>query len=254
MTARVSNLGADHPAPGRGVAQWRQIADTLRADMAGGALRPGDQLPTEAHLAARFGVNRHTVRRALEDLSRAGAIRIEQGRGSFVAEDVLDYVVGTRTRFSEWVRRHNREPSGRVLALREVPAPPAVADGLGIRDGEPVVLLERVGLADGRPVSLSSHHFPAARLPGMENALRREPGITAALARVGVADYLRQSTRVTARLPSASEATALAMARGLPLLVCENVNVDRAGRIVEFGIARYPTPRVQIVFEPEGPA
>lgn len=245
---------ADRPAPGSGVAQWRQIADTLRADIAGGALGSGAQLPTEARLAARFGVNRHTVRRALEDLSRAGAIRIEQGRGSFVAEDVLDYVVGARTRFSEWVRRHNREPSGRVLALHELPALPAVADGLGIREGEPVVVLERVGLADGRPVSLSSHHFPASRLPGMEDALRREDSITAALARIGVADYLRQSTRVSARLPLASEATALAMARGLPLLVCENVNVDRAGRIVEFGIARYPTPRVQIVFESEEPA
>ena len=245
---------ADRPAPGSGVAQWRQIADTLRADIAGGALEPGAQLPAETRLAARFGVNRHTVRRALEELSRAGAVRIEQGRGSFVAEDVLDYVVGRRTRFSEWVRRHNREPSGRVLALREMPAPPAVADGLGIRNGEPVVLLERVGLADGRPVSLASHHFPASRLPGMEDALRRETSITAALARVGVADYLRQSTRVSARLPLASEATVLAMARGLPLLVCENVNVDRAGRVIEFGIARYPTPRVQIVFEPEEPA
>ncbi len=254
MTPHLIGLGADRPAPGNGVAQWRQIADTLRADIAGGALEPGGQLPTETRLAARFGVNRHTVRRALEELSRAGAIRIEQGRGSFVAEDVLDYVVGRRTRFSEWVRRHNREPSGRVLALHEMPASSAIADGLGIRDGEPVVVFERVGLADGRPVSLASHHFPAARLPGIQDALRQEPGISAALARVGVADYLRQSTRVSARLPSASEATALAMARGLPLLVCENVNVDRAGRIVEFGIARYPTPRVQIVFEPEEPA
>ena len=59
MTSR-----ADRPASGRGVAQWRQIADTLRADIAGGTLGPGDQLPTEARLAARFGVNRHTVRRA----------------------------------------------------------------------------------------------------------------------------------------------------------------------------------------------
>lgn len=244
-------LRADSLAPGSGVAQWRQIADRVQADIAGHALKPGDQLPTEARLAARFGVNRHTVRRALEELSRAGAIRIEQGRGSFVAEDVLDYVVGARTRFSEWIRRHNREPSGRVLTLREMPAPSAVADGLGIREGEPVVVFERVGLADGRPVSLASHHFPASCLPGIQEALRREDGITAALARVGVADYLRQSTRVSARLPSAFEATALAMARGLPLLVCENVNVDRTGGIVEFGIARYPTPRVQIVFEPE---
>lgn len=242
---------ADRLTPGSGVAQWRQIADRMQADIVGGSLGPGDRLPTEARLAAHFGVNRHTVRRALEELSRAGAVRIEQGRGSFVAEEVLEYVVGARTRFSEWIRRHNREPSGRVLTLREMPAPPGVADGLAIRKGEPVVVFERVGLADGRPVSLTSHHFPASRLPGIQDALRREAGITAALARVGVADYLRQSTRVSARLPSAFEATALAMARGLPLLVCENVNVDRAGGVVEFGVARYPTPRVEIVFEPE---
>ena len=40
------------------------------------------------------------------------------------------------------------------------------------------------------------------------------------------------------------------MPRNRPLLVTENVNVDRAGTVVEFGISRYPTPRVQIVFEP----
>jgi len=34
------------------------------------------------------------------------------------------------------------------------------------------------------------------------------------------------------------------------LLVTENVNVDRTGMVVEFGLSRYPTPRVQIVFEP----
>ena len=239
-------------AAGNGVARWRQIVSALQADLAGGVLRPGEQVPTEAQLAARFGVNRHTVRRATEELSRAGLVRIEHGRGTFVVDDVLDYVVGTRTRFSEWIRQHNREPSGTVLALHEMAAPAAVAAALTIGEGDPVVLLERLGLADGRPVSLARHHFPAARLPGILDALRAEPSITAALARVGVEDYLRQSTRVSARMPSPAEAAALAVARGLPLLVCENVNVDRMGRVVEFGIARYPTPRVQIVFEPGG--
>ena len=236
---------------GRGVAQWRQIADTLRAEIADNTLAPGSQLPTETRLAARFGVNRHTARRALEELSRAGLLRTLQGRGSFVADEVLDYVVGARTRFSEWIRRHNREPSGRVLTLQETPASADVATGLSVAEGEPVAVFERIGLADGRPVSLSSHHFPLVRLPGILVALEREPGITAALASVGVPDYLRQSTRVSARHPSAFEAKCLAMPRGLPLLVCTNVNVDRAGRIIEYGIARYPTPRVEIVFEPE---
>lgn len=234
-----------------GVARWQQIAAALSEEITNGTLKPGEQLPTEQGLATRFRVNRHTARRAMEELSRAGLIRIEQGRGTFVTGDVLAYVVGARTRFSEWIRRYNREPFGRVLELRQLPASAAVATGLGIAKGAIAVLFVRVGLADGQPVSLADHYFPADRLPGIMAALGAEAGITAALASVGVADYVRQSTRVSARLPSIAEATALAMSRHLPLLVCENVNVDRAGQVIEYTLARYPTPRVQIVFEPE---
>lgn len=239
------------PAPREdGVALWRQIANALEAEIAAATLAPGARLPTEAQLAARFAVNRHTVRRALEELSRNGLIRIEQGRGSFVAEDVLDYTVGPRTRFSEWVRQHNKEPSGQMLDLREAPADATVAAALGLRAGARIIRLERLGLADGRPVSLGTHHFPVARIPGLLAHLRAEPTITAALAAAGIADYRRQVTRVTARMPQPREAELLRMARNRPLLVTENINVDAAGAVVEFGVARYPTPRVQIVFEP----
>src|SRR5580658_4161810 len=148
-----------------GVTLWRQIYRSIEDEIARGSPSPGGRLPTEAQLSQRFAVNRHTVRRALEELSRNGLIRIEQGRGSFVTEDVLDYAVAPRTRFSEWIRRHNMEPSGRILELREIAADAAVAAGLGVRPGARVVRLERLGLADGRPVSLGTHHFPAARFP-----------------------------------------------------------------------------------------
>jgi len=232
-----------------GEALWHQIARMLRQEIAAGAPPPGARLPSEAELAARFGVNRHTLRRALESLAREGLLKIERGRGSFVAEDVLDYAVEARTRFSEWIRRHNKEPSGRILRLEECAAPHAVARGLGLRTGARVILLERLGLADDRPVSLTEHYFPG-RLRGLRAALRDAPSITAALQAVGVDDYRRQLTRVGARLPDAAEAALLRIPRTRPLLVAENVNVDRAGAVVEFGLARYPTPRVQIVFEP----
>jgi GntR family phosphonate transport system transcriptional regulator len=233
-----------------GVALWRQIVIKLQGDIASGGLKPGTRLPTEAELSAQFGVNRHTVRRALEELSRDGLVRVEQGRGSFVAEDVLDYNVEARTRFSEWIRKHNKEPSGIVRQLREIPADQRVAAGLGVRGGSRVVLLERLGFADDRPVSLARHYFPAVRLRGILQALQTMPRITEALRAVGVDDYLRQQTRVTARLPTQTEAELLRMARNRPVLVTENVNVDRAGTIVEFATGCYPTPRVQIVFEP----
>jgi len=233
-----------------GVALWRQIATRLQRDIDTGIYPPGGRLPTEAEFSQQFRVNRHTVRRALEELARGGLVRVEQGRGSFVADDVLEYAVEPRTRFSEWIRRHNMEPSGRPLQLCETTAAPHVASALGISAGAGVVLLERLGLADDRPVSLALHHFPSARLPGVLDALRTAPTITEALKTVGVSDYLRQQTRVTARLPNAKEAELLRMPRNRPLLVTENINVDRGGMVVEFGISRYPTPRVQIVFEP----
>src|ERR1700755_862361 len=138
-----------------GVALWRQIATRLQHDIGAGVYPPGGRLPTEAELSARFPGTRHPVRRALEELSRGGLVRVEQGRGSFVAEDVLEYAVEARTRFSEWIRRHNMEPSGRVLQLKETAADSHVANGLGIRSGSRVVFLERLGFADDRPVSLS---------------------------------------------------------------------------------------------------
>ena len=201
-----------------GEALWRQIARTLRQEIAAGAPPPGARLPSEAELAARFGVNRHTLRRALEPLAREGLLKIERGRGSFVAEDVLDYAVEARTRFSEWIRRHNKEPSGRILRLEECAAPHAVARGLGLRTGARVILLERLGLADDRPVSLTEHYFPA-RLRGLRAALRDAPSITTALQAVGVDDYRRQLTRVGARLPDAAEAALLRIPRTRPLLV-----------------------------------
>jgi GntR family phosphonate transport system transcriptional regulator len=250
VTAEMDDLAIRPVNRQDGVTLWRQIVGQIQGDIASGTCKPGTRLPTEAELSARFGVNRHTVRRALEELSRDGLVRVEQGRGSFVAEDVLDYNVEARTRFSEWIRRHNKEPSGIIRQLREISADRRVADGLGLRNGSRVVLLERLGFADDRPVSLARHYFPSTRLKGLFQALRVMPRITDALRMVGVDDYLRLQTRVTARLPTQSEAELLRMARNRPVLVTENINVDRAGAIVEFASGCYPTPRVQIVFEP----
>ena len=221
------------------------------SDIGAGIYPPGGRLPTEAELSQQFRVNRHTVRRALEELSRGGLVRVEQGRGSFVAEDVIEYAVEPRTRFSEWIRTHNKEPSGRVLQLKETAATRRSRRASASAPGARVVLLERLGFADDRPVCLASHHFPAARLPRPAGRVARaRRSITEALRTVGVSDYLRQTSRVSARLPSGEEAELLRMPRNRPLLVTENINVDRAGAVIEFGIGLYPTPRVQIVFEP----
>ncbi len=235
---------------GRAEPLWRRIAGELAGEFETARLPPGTRLPTESALAARFQVNRHTVRRALELLVRRGQVRVEQGKGAFIADDLLDYEISTRTRFSERIRRHNRVPDGRTLRLRTVPAPAAIAATLRVDEGSPLILLERIALADGVPLSLADHYFPADRLPGLADALQRTNSITEALLAVGVDDYVRQSTHVTARMPTAAEAEHLEIPRNRPLLVCDNINVDRSGEPIEFGCTRHPSSRVQLVFEP----
>ena len=235
---------------GGGVTLWRQIEQSVEADIVAGRAPAGSRLPTEAELAARFSVNRHTVRRAMEELERRGLVRIEQGRGSFVAEDVIDYRVGPRTRFSEVIARGNRSPSGRVLRLVEVPAFDAAASGLRIRKGRPLWLVERLGLADGRPVAHALHYYPQARFPGLPEAVEASGGaLSRALAACGLDDYRRAVTRVSARLPTPLEAELLRQPRTRAVMVCENINVDPDGTPIEFCIALYPAGRVQLVFE-----
>lgn len=237
-------------ARGQGVALWRQIAAALEGEIARGNRAAGERLPTEAALTERFAVNRHTVRRALEDLEARGLIRVEQGRGAFVAEDVVDYRLGPRTRFSEVLRRQNREPAGRILRISEIPAETQLAEALGIRRGRLVLRVDRLGLSNGRPVVLGAHHLPLPRCAAAAEILGTNPSITVALQACGAGDYRRQSSRITARLPTPEEADLLQQSRSRPVMVAESLNVDPAGQPVDWTIAVYAAGRVQLVVEP----
>ncbi|MCR0981332.1 phosphonate metabolism transcriptional regulator PhnF [Roseomonas populi] len=232
-----------------GIVLWRQIAAALEAAIAAGEHAPEDRLPSEGVLAARFGVNRHTVRRALDSLARRGLISTEQGRGSFVAGEVMDYPLHGRTRLFETIRAQRREPASRILRVAVMPAAPTVAAALEIGRGQPVLRVERLGLADGRPLVLGTHHLPLPRFARAEAALRSAPSITAALAACGVPDYRRASTRITARLPTGEEAGRLRQSRARPVLASEALNLDMEGRPVDFTLACYAAGRVQVLVE-----
>lgn len=235
---------------GTGVALWRQIARQIEQEIRRKTHPPGARLPTEQALSRRFGVHRHTVRRAMAALEEEGLVRAEQGRGTFVQEGVLDYQVAKRTRFSETIRRQQKTPKGALLQALEEPADRDIAKALRIRPGAAVVRIDRMGYADDTPISVAAHYFPARRFPGLIDACRESSSITAALKRFGIADYTRLSTKVTTRLPDAEEARLLGTPKNRPILVAESVNIDADGKPIEVGIARFAGDRVQIVFEP----
>ena len=235
---------------GSGVALWRQIQQMLQRQIAEETFRPGDRLPTEFELAAQLGVNRHTVRRALGELEEKGLIRVEQGRGTFVREQVIDYKVGRRTRFTENLARQNRTPSGTLVDSGTTIADRDVTAALEIAARRPVVYLEIVGEAEGRPISVSLSYHPLPRFSGIEDAVASEGTLTKALKRYEVDDYLRRSTRVIARLPTGREADLLQQPRNRPVLASESIDIDVDGIPIAFVVTRFNADWVQIIFEP----
>lgn len=233
-----------------GVALWRQIERQLSEDIATGALQPGSRLPSEHELARRFGVNRHTVRRSIGALEESGLVRVKRGHGTFVQEHVIGYNLGRRTRFSENISRHRMDAGGELLRAEEVPADRAVARALRLRAGSLVYLIETLGKADDRPISMARHFFPRRRFSGLIEVFQEERSVTRTLARLGVPDYTRQITRVTARMPQGDEAERLQQPRNQPVLVTESINVDAEGRPIEYRLSRFASQRVQLVVEP----
>jgi GntR family phosphonate transport system transcriptional regulator len=231
---------------------WSGIADALRGEIASGARRPGDRLPTEAALAVRFGVNRHTVRRALAALAGEGLVRSRRGAGAFVAAAPADYAIGGRVSFHRNLLAAGRLPGRRTTLLETRPSTSAEAGALDLAAGDPVHAAEGVSLADGVPVALFSSAFPAAGLPGLPEALRATSSVTAALRACGVPDHRRAWTRITAALATAPEAVLLEVAPGAPLVVSEGLNTDPEGRPVELGRTRFAAERVTLTVGGEG--
>lgn len=234
---------------GHGVAAWRQIADGIEADIAAGALAPGAQLPTEARLATRFGVNRHTVRRALAVLAARGLLRATQGRGTFVEARPLAYPIGPRTRFSEIVSREGRAASGTLIGAETMAAPADTAAALRLAPGAPVLAVTSVHSADGTPLSTSLAFYPLPRFKGLDAAFARTGSITRAFRRLGLTDYRRAGTRVSARQATAEEAARLDLVPGRIVLVIDSVNVDGEGVPVQAARALFAADRVELKIE-----
>lgn len=229
---------------------WQAIAATLRAEIETGHYPPGDRLPTEAQLAARFGVNRHTVRHALSDLVAAGLVHARRGAGVFVLSRPTDYALGRRVRFSQNLAAAGRTGSHRFTRIETRPCDRQEAEALAIAPGDPVHVIEGLSLADGQPLALFRSVLPGW-LEGLPDHARAHASITAALAACGVEDYSRASTRITAKLANATQALALQIPEKAPILRSVAINreggPDDPGRPVEYGRTWFAGDRVSLV-------
>lgn len=230
---------------------WKSIAETLETEIAQGHYAPGARLPTEAELSSRFDVNRHTVRHALQNMAERGIVRSRRGSGVFVETPPTDYPIGRRVRFHRNILAAGQMPEKRILRLEHRVADATEARALDIAMGDPVLVYEGVSLAGTTAVAHFISVFPAARLPGLAEALAEVASITEALRRCGIPDYIRRDTRITAVRARATQALHLNLSAGDPLLRSTGINTTPDGAPVELGNTWFAGDRVTLTFAHE---
>ncbi|NTE65134.1 phosphonate metabolism transcriptional regulator PhnF [Agrobacterium tumefaciens] len=196
-----------------GMVLWRQIGATLAEEIERGDLPTDQRLPSSEVLAARFGVNRHTVNKAIGHLQAEGKVRIERGRGAYAVVNPIQYNVGSHQLFEQNLAGHNLVPSRTVLSVVESYAPGDVADALQLPKGEQVLLATILGEGNGAALNYGKHYIASSRLPGIGRLFRALEGkgsqqfsFLSLFAQCGVNEYRRKDVQIRSRMPTNDEA------------------------------------------------
>ena len=117
---------------GSGVPLAAQLTAQIRGALREGVLASGDRLPSVRALAESVRVNVNTIRAVYARLESEGAVRSEQGRGTFVA--------GPRGDDAETRRALRRQIAQLEAELVRLPPPPVLAEGRQRRDAGAALL------------------------------------------------------------------------------------------------------------------
>ncbi|MEO1402631.1 MAG: phosphonate metabolism transcriptional regulator PhnF [Cyanobacteria bacterium J06635_1] len=221
----------------------------MRQNIEAAVYQVGDQLPTEAELSKRFDVNRHTLRRAIDILRQEGLVRVDRGRGMFVAAAPITLTIGKRVRYNEALKAQGLTLVREPLRISELPADAPIAKRLQVPIGEAVVLFEKLSLAEGYPLSIASSYFPHRLMPDIATHCETYQSISKMLRDQYGFDHIRQSTRISARVVQPRDAQYLGVPLQSPILLAESVNVNQFGEVIEYGVSRFRCDRMELVFE-----
>lgn len=221
------------------------IADDLRDRITSGRLKPGDPLPSEAHLAAQYRVSTSTLRNALAVLQAEGLVEKVHGKGNFVRRPVrrITYVGGARTPdtpvtdlapLSVTARTTKVRARGHLAALLKVPT------------GSPLTEILCLGHEGERPHSLARIYVPCDLAPAARESLPYEAVLRRLMELRPPLAEVREE--ISVRLPTSQEASTLRISSALAVLAVTRQTADTVGRVVEAALLVLPGDRADAVF------
>ncbi|MFW8565653.1 GntR family transcriptional regulator [Orrella sp. 11846] len=223
---------------------YRQIRDLLLQALDAGEWRPGDMIPSEVELAARYSVSQGTVRKAIDELAAEHIVIRRQGRGTFVATHQEDHI---RFRFLRLTPDDGERvaPTSQILFCRRVRATAEIANALQLTTGAPLVFIRRVLSFEQKPTLVDDIYLPGALFKDMSiKLLKDKPGPLYWLFEDHFeVSMVRAEEKLRAQRVDAEIATLLELEPDQPVLKVERTSYTYGDRAVELRIGYYNTER-----------
>ncbi|WP_279156117.1 phosphonate metabolism transcriptional regulator PhnF [Obesumbacterium proteus] len=228
--------------------RYQEIAALLEQDLRQ-HYQCGDYLPAEHQLAERYEVNRHTLRRAIDELVVRGWVQRRQGVGVLVLMRPFDYPLHSQARFSQNLLEQGSHPTSERLISVLRPTVSHIADALGMEEGQQVIHLRTLRRVNGVPVCVIDHFLPDLSWWGtLQN-------FTCGSLHGYIQQHLgrelsRTQTRISARRAQAKESRLLEIATHAPLMCVRTLNhCEGQSQPAEYSVSLTRADMIELTME-----
>jgi GntR family transcriptional regulator len=221
---------------------YQQIKALITQSLQSGEWKPGELIPSEVELAARFKVSQGTVRKAIDELAAENLVVRRQGKGTFVA---THHEARAHFRFlklmpDEGVPHH---PDNRFLEVKRIRAAAEVARLLDLKAGDAVIYIKRLMSFDGAPTILEELWLSGTLFKGLtaERLVEYKGPMYGLFESEFGTRMIRATEKIRAIAADAGAAAYLEVAEGTPLLCAERVSYTYGDKAVELRRGLYLT-------------
>ncbi|MCZ8251018.1 MAG: GntR family transcriptional regulator [Hylemonella sp.] len=206
---------------------YQQIKGLILQSLQSGEWKPGEAIPSEMDLAARYRVSQGTVRKAIDELAADNLLVRRQGKGTFVATHAEQHVQYRFLRLMpDTGDRQSEGPAERtIIDCKRLRATAEIARALALRSGDSVLQVRRVLAFASRPTILEDLWLPGTPFKGLTaERLSDDHGPMYAMfeTEFGVR-MVRAEEKIRAVLPDAAQSALLKVGKNTPLLSVERI-------------------------------
>jgi len=221
---------------------YQQIKTLIVRSLQDAEWKPGESIPSEMELAARFKVSQGTVRKAIDELATENLLVRRQGKGTFVATHAEQKV---QFRFLRLAPDDGEAANAqrRFIDCRRLRAPSDIARALNLKSGDTVVQIRRVLSFRGAAVVLDDIWLPGQMFKGLtaeKLSEYRGPMYGLFESEFGVR-MIRAEEKIRAVAADDAAAQLLGVDPGAPLLSVERLSLTYGDKPVELRRGLYNT-------------